>query len=105
MRVRLSGRPGVLASQETLRLAGEVIPLLENEAAHGELARAWRLIGFAGQKRGPLREGERGRSDKSMKHARLAGDERLIARNAMVLSISSLLGPPPYARRLRSASR
>ncbi len=32
---------------------------------------------------------------RSMDHARLAGDERLIARNAMGLAISTLLGPTP----------
>jgi tetratricopeptide (TPR) repeat protein len=94
MRVRLfSAEPGDW-SGETLRLAEAAIPLFESEAAHPELTRAWRLVGFVhgiaaryGQSSDAV--------SRSMTHARLAGDERLIARNAMGLSISTLLGPTP----------
>ena len=94
MRVRLfSAEPGDFGD-ETLRLAGIAIPLLEKDVAHRDLARAWRLIGFV--------HGNAGRYGKSSQainnsttHARLAGDERLIARNAMGLSVSALLGPTP----------
>ncbi len=94
MRVRLySAEPGDW-SDETLRMAEAAIPLFEREAAHPELARAWRLIGFVhgiaaryGQSDDAVR--------RSMTHARLAGDQRLVARNAMGLSISTLLGPTP----------
>ena len=94
MRVRLfSAEPGEW-SEETLRLAGEAIPLLESEAAHPDLARAWRLIGIVHGV--AARYGQSSDAvSRSMHHARLAGDERLIARNAMGLSISTLLGPTP----------
>lgn len=75
-------------------MAEESIPLFESEAAHPELARAWRLIGLVhgisaryGQSTDAV--------SRSMVHARLAGDERLIARNATGLSSSTLLGPTP----------
>ena len=58
------------------------------------LARAWRLIGLVhgiaaryGQSTDAV--------SRSMTHARLAGDERLIARNATGLASSALLGPTP----------
>ena len=52
------------------------------------------MIGFVHGNAG--RYGQSGEAvSNSMKHARLAGDGRLIARNAMGLSISALLGPTP----------
>jgi hypothetical protein len=94
MRVRIfSAEPGDW-TDETLRLASDAIPILEREAAHPELARVYRLIGFVHGT--AARYGQS--SDavvRSMEHARLAGDGRLIARNAMGLSISTLLGPTP----------
>jgi class 3 adenylate cyclase/tetratricopeptide (TPR) repeat protein len=97
MRVRLfSAEPGD-CTEETLRLANDAIPLFESEDAHPELARAWRLIGFVHGI--AARYGQS--SDavvRSMKHARLAGDERLVARNAMGLSISTLQGPTPVGQ-------
>jgi tetratricopeptide (TPR) repeat protein len=94
MRVRLySAEPGDW-SAETLRLANEAIPLFESEGAHRELARAWRLIGLVhgiaaryGQSSDAV--------SRSITHARLAGDERLITRNATGLASSTLLGPTP----------
>jgi tetratricopeptide (TPR) repeat protein len=94
MRVRLfSAEPGDW-TEETLRRADEAIPLFESEGAHPELARAWRLIGFVHGI--AARYGQSSEAvSRSMTHARLAGDMRLIARNAMGLSISTLLGPTP----------
>ncbi|MGZ8992884.1 MAG: AAA family ATPase [Burkholderiaceae bacterium] len=94
MRVRLfSAEPGDWG-EATLRMAQEAIPLFESEGAHLELARAWRLIGLVhgiaaryGQSTDAV--------SRSMTYARLAGDERLIARNATGLSSSTLLGPTP----------
>jgi len=94
MRVRLYSAESGDWSEETLRMADEVIPLFESEAAHPELAKAWRLIGFVHGI--AARYGQS--SDavvRSMTHARLAGDERLVARNAMGLAVSTLLGPTP----------
>ncbi len=94
MRVRLfSAEPGDWG-EATLRMTEEAIPLFESEEAHPELARAWRLIGLVhgiaaryGQSTDAV--------TRSLTHARLAGDERLIARNATAISSSTLLGPTP----------
>jgi len=94
MRVRLFSAEAGDSGEETLRMAEKAIPLFEREGAHLELARAWRLIGLVhgiaaryGQSTDAV--------TCSMKYARLAGDERLIARNAHGLSSSTLLGPTP----------
>jgi class 3 adenylate cyclase/tetratricopeptide (TPR) repeat protein len=94
MRVRLfSSEPGDWG-EATLRMAEEAIPLFQSEEAHPELARTWRLIGLVhgiaaryGQSTDAVSQ--------SMTYARLASDERLIARNATGLSSSTLLGPTP----------
>ena len=94
MNVRLhSAEPGDW-SEETLRLAHEVIPMFEAEDAQWELARAWRLIGVV--------HGIAARYQqftdavgRSMTHARSAGDTRFVARNASSLASSALLGPTP----------
>jgi predicted ATPase len=99
VRVRLfSAEPGDY-SEEALRLAHSAIPLFEHEDAHQELARAWRLIGLIhgiaaryGQSTDAV--------TRSIAHARLAGDERLIARNAQGLASSTLLGPTPVPQAL-----
>jgi tetratricopeptide (TPR) repeat protein len=104
MRVSLySAEPGDWSAQ-TLCIADEAIPLFESEAAHLELARAWRLVGFVhgiaaryGQSSDAV--------SRSMTHARLAGDERLIARNALGLSISTLLGPTPVPQAIEHCER
>jgi ATP/maltotriose-dependent transcriptional regulator MalT len=94
MRVRLFSAESGDCSEETLRLAEEAIPVFERDGAETELARAWRLIGLVhgiaaryGQSTDAV--------SRSMKHARLAGDDRLIARNAHGLASSTLLGPTP----------
>jgi tetratricopeptide (TPR) repeat protein len=94
MRVRFfSAEPGDWGDA-TLRTAEETIPLFEAQDAHPELARAWRLIGLVhgiaaryGQSTDAV--------SRSMTHARLAKDDRLIARNAVGLASSALLGPTP----------
>lgn len=95
MRVRFySAEPGDDWRDETLRIASDAIPLFERQAAHPELARAWRLMAFVHGIAGCYgRAGED--TTRSMEHARLAGDERLIARNSMGLAITGLLGPTP----------
>jgi tetratricopeptide (TPR) repeat protein len=94
MRVRFfSAEPGDWGDA-TLRTAEEAIPLFEAQGAHPELARAWRLIGLVHGVAARY-----GRStdavSRSMMHARLAQDDRLIARNAVGLASSALLGPTP----------
>jgi class 3 adenylate cyclase/tetratricopeptide (TPR) repeat protein len=81
-------------SDEKLKTAHELIPVLERENAHGELATAWRLVmlvhGIAGRYK---LAGEA--AEHSIAHARLAGNERLIARVGGILSNTALLGPTP----------
>ncbi len=94
MRVRLySGEPGDW-SDAALSAANDMVAVLRPLQADAELASAWRLIGFV--------HGVAGRYGKvvealqrSIDHARCAGIERLVARGAMGLSISLLLGPTP----------
>lgn len=77
-----------------LRTAHEVIPVLERENAHEELATAWRLIvlayGIAGQYTRASEAVER-----STEHAKAAGNEHLVARNGLILSNNGLYGPEP----------
>jgi tetratricopeptide (TPR) repeat protein len=94
MRIRLfSAEPGDWA-EATLRTAEEAVPVFEAQNAHPELARAWRLIGLVHGIAARY-----GRSNdavtRSMMHARLANDDRLIARNAVGLASSAFLGPTP----------
>jgi class 3 adenylate cyclase/tetratricopeptide (TPR) repeat protein len=81
-------------SDEMLRVANEVSPLFEAESAHPEMARAWRLIGVVHGTAARYQESTNAVS-RAMAHARLAGDERFIARNAVGLASSALLGPTP----------
>jgi predicted ATPase/class 3 adenylate cyclase len=94
MRVRLfSAEPGDWG-EEALHVANEVIPLFEADGAHWELARAWRLIGVVHGIAARYQQSTDA-VGRSMIHARLAGDEQFIARNAVGLSSSALLGPTP----------
>ncbi|MFN7980190.1 MAG: adenylate/guanylate cyclase domain-containing protein [Vicinamibacterales bacterium] len=81
-------------ADQALRSAQALIPVLEAENAHGELANAWRLIvlvhGMAGQYRLANEAAER-----SIAHARHTGNERLLARNGLILAISALYSPMP----------
>ena len=104
MRARLfSAEPGDW-SEETLHLAHEAIPLFEGEEAHSELAHAWRLVALVHGVAARY-----GQSDEAMNcsiaHARLAGDERLIARAAVGISSSTLLGPMPVPQAIARCER
>ena len=77
-----------------VRLTTETIPALEREGAHGEVAKAWRLVSRIQGTSGRL--GEAGQSvAKVLEHARLAGDERLVTRSALGLTLNALYGPTP----------
>jgi tetratricopeptide (TPR) repeat protein len=94
MFVRLySGEPGEWR-METLSTAHGLIPALEHENAHCELATTWRLIaivhGITGQYGLVNKAAER-----STAHARLAGNARLVERNGVILSMTGLYGPMP----------
>jgi class 3 adenylate cyclase len=100
MRIRLfSTEPGV-SSEETLRMAHEAIPLFEAEGAQPELARVWRLIGTIHGMAGRYQQSSDAIS-RSITHARLAGEERIVARNTAGLSSSTLLGPTPVPQAIQ----
>jgi tetratricopeptide (TPR) repeat protein len=94
MLLRLHGGGKHDDDEETLPAAPELIPLLERENAHSELATAWRLVahvhGMAGHYRLASEAAER-----SMSHARTAGNETLAAKVAYILADTALLGSTP----------
>jgi class 3 adenylate cyclase/tetratricopeptide (TPR) repeat protein len=79
-------------SDEALRVAHELIPVLERENADGELATAWRLVvlvhGIAGRYSQATEAVER-----SIVHARRAGNERMVARNSVAFANNATYGP------------
>ena len=90
-----SGEPGKWGDA-VLALTDETIPALEREQAHAELAKAWRLVALVQQNSGRL--GEAAASiENVVAHARLAGDQRLVSRSALGLTLSALHGPTPAA--------
>ncbi|HEX2542640.1 MAG TPA: adenylate/guanylate cyclase domain-containing protein [Caldimonas sp.] len=94
MQVRLHSGESGSWSDATLELTTETIPLLERDEAHAELAKAWRLVALVQQIAGQL--GKAGETiSKVVTHARLAGDERLVARSALGLTLSAVYGPTP----------
>ncbi|HZT55593.1 MAG TPA: tetratricopeptide repeat protein, partial [Burkholderiaceae bacterium] len=104
MLVRMySAEPGDWSSA-ALQVAEETIPALEREGAHDELANAWRLSGRVhgiaarfGQVVNAI--------EKSITHARLAGDARMVARAGMALSSTALYGPMPVPQAIAQCER
>lgn len=95
MFVRLySGDGGGDWSEASLRVADEVIPVLDRLDASAELAAAWRLVvlvhGIAGRYQKADEAGA-----KSIAHARRAGSERVVARNGLMMAMNALHGPLP----------
>ncbi len=87
-----SGQQGEHWGEEALKTASALIPELETHALHSEAAMAWRLSvmvhGIAGRFSAVDAAVAR-----SIHHARLAGNERLVARNSWTLLQSALHGP------------
>ena len=81
-------------SEETLRVCHELIPTLERENSHYEVAMAWRLVVLVHGIAGRFSLATEGVAH-SIAHARLAGNERLVARNGLMLAINALNGPMP----------
>lgn len=81
-------------SDEALRTCHALIPALEAQAAHNELATAWRLIalvhGIAGRY-SPANDAV----SRSITHAQAGGNERMVARNRAAQAMNSLQGPMP----------
>lgn len=84
-------------SDTALQLMNETIPALEDDAAHAEVAKAWRLVALVQQNRGRLGDAATSIA-KVVEHARLAGDQRLVTRSALGLTLSALYGPTPVAQ-------
>ncbi len=81
-------------SEETLRVCHALIPVLERENAHNEAAMAWRLVVLVHGIAGRYSLASEGVAH-SIAHARKAGNERLVARNGLMLAINALNGPMP----------
>lgn len=93
-RIRIFSADSGNLGEEMSSITNEAIPLFEAEQAHPELARAWRLIGTVHGIAGRYGQSADAVS-RSIAHARLAGEQRIIARNTADLSSSTLLGPTP----------
>jgi ATP/maltotriose-dependent transcriptional regulator MalT len=91
-------------SEETLSTCDALIPTLERLQAHNELATAWRLVcvvhGTAG--RFPL---AREAVSNSITHARLAGNQRLVLRNAIMMADTALAGPMPVTQAIEECEQ
>jgi class 3 adenylate cyclase/tetratricopeptide (TPR) repeat protein len=98
--VRFHGEEHGDWTDETLEMVQDFIPVLEREAAHNELASAWRLIvlvhGLAGRYQLSCAA-----ADRSIAHARLAGNERLIAKICGMQANNLLLGPTPVRQAIK----
>jgi class 3 adenylate cyclase/tetratricopeptide (TPR) repeat protein len=81
-------------SEEVLREVERLLPALEYDAAHDELAKAWRLVGFV---HGSVcRWSEQVDAvRRAIDHARLAGDGRLESRLTAEYTIGLRDGPTP----------
>ena len=86
-------------SDSALELTTDLIPLLEQQEAHGELGRAWRLVAMVQQIAGQLGKASETIA-KVIHHAHLAGDERLVARSALGMTLNVVHGPTPVAEAL-----
>ncbi len=97
MLVSMHGGESGSWSDGALELTTDLIPLLERQEAHGELSRAWRLVAMVEQMAGQLaKAGET--ISKVIHHARLAGDERMVARSALGMTFNLVYGPTPAAQ-------
>ena len=80
--------------EERFAAAAELIPLLERENAHNELATAWRLIVLVRAIAGRYQlAGEA--AAHSIAYARKAGNDRLVAKVSGILANTALCGPMP----------
>lgn len=104
MLVRLYSAEAGDWSSAALQVAEETIPLLEREAAHDELANAWRL---SSQVHGiAARFGQMVDAiNRAIGHARLAGDTRMVARAGMALATTALYGSTPVLQAIEQCER
>ena len=90
-------------SEVLAELEHETVPALEREGAHGEIAKAWRFVALVHQIAGRLGEASEV-IPKIVTHARLAGDDRMVARSALGLSLSALYGPTPVIQAIEQCN-
>jgi len=81
-------------SEDAERVAREAIDALRSEEAHDELANAHRLLALALQNGGRLAQAAE-EIRQVIEHARKAGNDRLVARSGLGMSLSALFGPTP----------
>jgi class 3 adenylate cyclase/tetratricopeptide (TPR) repeat protein len=91
-------------SDETLRACHELVPVLERLDAHNELAKVWRLMVIVHGIAGHFTLASEGVA-RSIEHARRAGNEQLVARNALMLAINALNGPMPVPRAIEECEQ
>jgi class 3 adenylate cyclase/tetratricopeptide (TPR) repeat protein len=89
---------------ELLGAAEAAIPILEREADHAGLARAYRLQGNVFGTACQYELAERA-VDRAVHHAKLAGDRRAETRNGMAFALSALYGPMPVPEAIRRAEQ
>jgi tetratricopeptide (TPR) repeat protein len=87
-------------AENPLALVEEVMPALEREQAQNELSTAWRLVGMVHGVAGRYSKASDA-VQKSLEHARLAGNERLAAKAAGFLGSIALYGPTPVQDAIR----
>jgi tetratricopeptide (TPR) repeat protein len=92
--LRAYSRDKNLPGEDPLTLVEEVVPFLESENLHNELATAWRLAGMAHAVEGRYAKASEA-VQQSLEQARLAGNERLAAKAAGFLGSIALYGPTP----------
>jgi class 3 adenylate cyclase/tetratricopeptide (TPR) repeat protein len=90
--------------EEIAKRAQSLIPALERLEAHSELASAWRLLllvhGISGRFRLSSEAAER-----SVAYARIAANERLVAKIGGSLSFYALMGPTPVPEAIEQCER
>jgi tetratricopeptide (TPR) repeat protein len=96
LRIGMFSAEAADSGEQTLRAAQEAIPLFNRHGHALGLARAWRLVALVHGIAARYGESTEAMA-KSIQYARQIGDERLLARNALGLSSSTLLGPTPVA--------
>jgi tetratricopeptide (TPR) repeat protein len=94
MLIRLSSGDRGNWSEDARDLAERAVATLNLEEAHDELATAYRVLALAHQHGGRLEEAATA-IEQLISHARRAGNERLVARSALGMALSALLGPTP----------
>jgi tetratricopeptide (TPR) repeat protein len=87
-----------------MKLVEEILPGLEKQGAHNELATAWRLRGMVHGTAGRYSQGAEA-VQKSLEHARLAGNERLAAKAVKFLGSLALYGSTPVPQCIEQCER